>query len=163
MIVNLSNAAKQRLLFNQSWLYGKLPMDWKRDIVVPILKPGRGADISENYRPISLTCIPCKIMERIILNRLNFHLTEKNLFPREQYGFRKGHGTIDQILYFCQYVRDAQNKKPTNHTITVLLDLTKAFDKVWCNKLISKLFEEFAISGRALPWISDFLSRRQFK
>ncbi|GFX69173.1 probable RNA-directed DNA polymerase from transposon BS [Trichonephila clavipes] len=113
IIVVLSNTAKLFLLnlFNQSWALGKLPLEWKRSIVVPILKPGKEADNPENFRPISFTCIPCKIMERIILDRLNFHLAENNLFPKVQYGFRKGTSTTDQILYFCQHIRDVHNNK----------------------------------------------------
>ncbi|GIY22255.1 RNA-directed DNA polymerase from mobile element jockey [Caerostris extrusa] len=67
------------------------------------------------------------------------------MLPQEQYGFRKGHSTIDQILYFVQRVRDAHNMKPSRHTMAVFLDLTKAFDKVWKNKLLGKCFSEFDI------------------
>ncbi|GFY35525.1 probable RNA-directed DNA polymerase from transposon BS [Trichonephila clavipes] len=120
MIVGLSKTAKLFLLnlFNHPWTLGKLPLEWKRAIVVTILKPRKEADNPENFRPIYLNCIPCKIMERIILDRLNFHLAENNLSPRVQYGFRKGHSTMDQILYFCQLIRDAQNNKPQHCCIT---------------------------------------------
>ncbi|GBO16484.1 hypothetical protein AVEN_260728-1 [Araneus ventricosus] len=101
-------------------------------------------------------------MERIILRRITYHLME-NLIPEEQYGFRKGHSTIDQILYFAQSVRDAHNLKPTKHTISVFLDLTKAFDKVWKNKFLVKCHDEFNIRGRVLPWISNFLNNRSFR
>ncbi|GBO41117.1 putative RNA-directed DNA polymerase from transposon BS [Araneus ventricosus] len=102
-------------------------------------------------------------MERIILRRITHHLMELNLIPEEQYGFRRGHSTIDKILYFAQSVRDAHNLKPTKHTISVFLDLTKAFDKVWKNKLLVKCHDEFNIRGRVLPWISNFLNNRSFR
>ncbi|GBO45088.1 putative RNA-directed DNA polymerase from transposon BS [Araneus ventricosus] len=79
------------------------------------------------------------------------------LLPKEQYGFREGHRTTDQVLYFSQSIRDAQNKRHTNHTVAVFLDLTKTFDRVWNQKLIIKLYEVFEISGRALTWIYAFL------
>ncbi|GBO09151.1 putative RNA-directed DNA polymerase from transposon BS [Araneus ventricosus] len=88
---------------------------------------------------------------------------ELNLIPEEQYGFRRGHSTIDQILYFAQSVRDAHNLKLTKHTISVFLDLTKAFDKVWKNKLLVKCHNEFNIRGRALPRIPNFLNNRSFR
>ncbi|UYV68680.1 hypothetical protein LAZ67_6000426 [Cordylochernes scorpioides] len=97
-------------------------------------------------------------MEKIILRRLTYHLDTRNLLPKEQYGFRKGHGTIDQLLFFTQKVKDAQNRKPTNHTIAAFLDLTQAFDKVWKNKLITKLYKHFKIDGKAITWINDFLN-----
>ncbi|GFS46735.1 putative RNA-directed DNA polymerase from transposon BS [Nephila pilipes] len=52
---------------------------------------------------------------------------------------------------------------PTNRTISVFLDLTKAFDKVWKNKLLVKCHNEFKIRGRALLWISNFLNNRSFR
>ncbi|UYV67859.1 hypothetical protein LAZ67_5002275 [Cordylochernes scorpioides] len=66
---------------------------------------------------------------KIFLRRLTYHLDTRNLLPEEQYGFRKGHGTIDQLLFFTQKVKDAQNRKPTDHTIAAFLDLTKTLDK----------------------------------
>ncbi|GFX11028.1 uncharacterized protein TNCV_512881 [Trichonephila clavipes] len=92
--------------------------------------------------------------------RLWYTNDSNNLLPQEQYGFRRGHSTEDQILYFCQCVRDAQNLKPINHTIAAFLDLSKAFDTVWRNKLILKMFDVFGVKGKALSWISDFLKYR---
>ncbi|UYV79509.1 hypothetical protein LAZ67_17002943, partial [Cordylochernes scorpioides] len=131
MISNLGKNGKERLLdiFNNSWKTGKLPQDWKTATIIPIKKLDKSADDPKNYRPISLTSICCKLMEKIILRRLTYHLDTKNLVPEEQYGFRKGHGTIDQLLFFTQKLKDAQNRKPTNHTIAAFLDLTQAFDK----------------------------------
>ncbi|UYV79346.1 hypothetical protein LAZ67_17002248, partial [Cordylochernes scorpioides] len=104
MISNLGKNGKERLLdiFNNSWKTGKLPQDWKTATIIPIKKLVKSADDPKNYRPISPTSICCKLMEKIILRRLTYHLDTKNLLPEEQYGFRKGHGTIDQLLFFTQ-------------------------------------------------------------
>ncbi|UYV71749.1 hypothetical protein LAZ67_9000227 [Cordylochernes scorpioides] len=150
-------------IFNNSWKTGKLPQDWKTATIIPIKKLDKSADDPKNYRPISLTSICCKLMEKIILRRLTYHLDTRNLLPEEQYGFRKGHGTIDQLLFFTQKVKDAQNRKPTNHTIAAFLDLTQAFDKVWKNKLITKLYKHFKIDGKAITWINDFLKNRYIR
>ncbi|GFW89387.1 RNA-directed DNA polymerase from mobile element jockey [Trichonephila clavipes] len=82
--------------------------------------------------------------------------------PSEQFAFRKGHSTVDQILYFTQCVRDSQNHKPTTHTMAAFLDVSKDFDRVWKYKLLSKCFGVFGIRGKALPWISNFLNHRNF-
>ncbi|GFU96210.1 probable RNA-directed DNA polymerase from transposon BS [Trichonephila clavipes] len=87
----------------------------------------------------------------------------KNLIPGEQYGYRRGHSTVDQIISFCQSIRDAQNFKPTHHTMAALLDLTKAFDRVWKHKLLIKLHDTFNIRGNTLAWISDFLHHRSIR
>ncbi|UYV65980.1 hypothetical protein LAZ67_3006054 [Cordylochernes scorpioides] len=165
MISNLGKNGKDKLLdiFNNSWKTGKLPQDWKTATIIPIKKLDKSADDPKNYRPISLTSICCKLMEKIILRRLTYHLDTRNLLPKEQYGFRKGHGTIDQLLFFTQKVKDAQNRKPTNHTIAAFLDLTQAFDKVWKNKLITKLYKHFQIDGKAITWINDFLKNRYIR
>ncbi|UYV73432.1 hypothetical protein LAZ67_10003172 [Cordylochernes scorpioides] len=165
MISNLGKNGKEILLdiFNNSWKTGKLPQDWKTATIIPIKKLDKSADDPKNYRPISLTSIFCKLMEKIILRRLTYHLDTRNLLPEEQYGFRKGHGTIDQLLVFTQKVKDAQNRKPTNHTIAAFLDLTQAFDKVWKNKLITKLYKHFKIDGKAITWINNFLKNRYIR
>ncbi|GIY20445.1 putative RNA-directed DNA polymerase from transposon BS [Caerostris extrusa] len=95
----LGSCATKRLLhiFNL-WKLGRLPRQWKTAIVVPIRKPNKDASCMGSYRPIALTCMTCKLMERIILRRITFHLMNRNMLPQEQYGFRKGHSTIDQIL-----------------------------------------------------------------
>ncbi|UYV61056.1 hypothetical protein LAZ67_1003262 [Cordylochernes scorpioides] len=153
MISNLGKNGKERLLdiFNNSWKTGKLPQDWKTATIIPIKKLDKSADD------------PKKLPTYLPHKRLTYHLDTKNLLPEEQYGFRKGHGTIDQLLFFTQKVKDAQNRKPTNHTIAAFLDLTQAFDKVWKNKLITKLYKHFKIDGKAITWINDFLKNRYIR
>ncbi|GFT64213.1 RTase [Trichonephila clavipes] len=84
-------------------------------------------------------------MEKLVLRRLTFHQHSPNLLPEEQYGFRKRHSTTYQLLYFGQRIRDAHNKKPTNPTVVVFLDLSKAFGRVWNNFLVIKLYKMFGI------------------
>ncbi|GFW68381.1 putative RNA-directed DNA polymerase from transposon BS [Trichonephila clavipes] len=77
-------------VFNQSWKSVRLPHEWKRAIITPIRKPGKVLSSPESYRPVALTSIPCKIMDRMMLRRLTYFLDSNNLLPREQYGFRRG-------------------------------------------------------------------------
>ncbi|GFV29533.1 RTase [Trichonephila clavipes] len=107
-----------------------------------------------------ITSIACKIMEKMVVRKLTFHLHSRNLFPEEQHGFREG---TDQILYFCQRIRDAHNRKPTNHTVAVFLDLSKAFDRVWNNLLVSKLYKMFGIGKK--PYFLDlrFLEKQTYQ
>ncbi|GFX77180.1 probable RNA-directed DNA polymerase from transposon BS [Trichonephila clavipes] len=147
-------------IFNCFWNKEQLPRDWRRTTVIPIKKCGKTDGTPESYRRITLTSIACKIMEKMVLRRLTFHLHSHNILPEEQYGFKEGHSTTDQLLYFCQRIRYAHNRKPTNHTVVVFLDLSKAFDRVWNNFLVIKLYKMFGIGGKALPWIYDFLINR---
>ncbi|GBN19374.1 putative RNA-directed DNA polymerase from transposon BS [Araneus ventricosus] len=96
----------------------------------------------------------------MVLIRLQFFLDKNNLLPEEQFGFRRGHSTTDQVLYFAQTLRDAQNLRRTHHSVAALLDLMKAFDRVWKHKLIIKLHDTFNIRGNTLAWISDYFHQR---
>ncbi|GFX35694.1 putative RNA-directed DNA polymerase from transposon BS [Trichonephila clavipes] len=72
---------------NLSWKTGKLPRQRKSVIVIPIHKHNKNAGLTTSYRPISLTCIPCKLMEYMVLRRLTHHLHTNNLMPSEQFAF----------------------------------------------------------------------------
>ncbi|GFW00860.1 probable RNA-directed DNA polymerase from transposon BS [Trichonephila clavipes] len=165
MISRLSDGGKKSLLeiFNLFWRLGRLPRDWKKALIIPIRKLSKKTSDSESFRPIALTNFSCKLMEKIILERLTYYLNYNDLLSIEQYGFKRGHSTADQILYFGQRVRDSQNLRPSHHTVAVFLDLSKAFDRVWRNKLIIKLFNTFGIRDRALSWIFDFLKDREIR
>ncbi|GFT93251.1 RNase H domain-containing protein [Trichonephila clavipes] len=117
----------------------------ERAIIIPIKKAGKNNWSPKDFRPIALTSTTCKIMEKNDINQNSVLLDSKNLIPGEQYGYRRGHSTVDQIISFCQSISDAQNCKPTHHTMAALLDLTKAFDRVWKHKLLIKLHDTFNI------------------
>ncbi|UYV84299.1 hypothetical protein LAZ67_X001774 [Cordylochernes scorpioides] len=90
MLKNISYHAKQELLsiFNYSWSLSTLLKEWKHATIIPIHKPGKPENHPTNYRPISLTSIPCKIMEHMILNRLTFYLNLNNLLDPLQRAFK---------------------------------------------------------------------------
>ncbi len=77
------------LLFNQSLRLGVVPSAWKSSLVTPIFKKGSRTD-PLNYRPISLSPIPCKSLERIITKSLHIFINENNLLDNAQFGFRPG-------------------------------------------------------------------------
>src|SRR6218665_369016 len=74
-------------LFNRMWANGVLPVSWKNSIVVPILKPQTPAHEGNSYRPIALTSVLCKLMERLVTDRLTWHMEVNHLFNRFQSGF----------------------------------------------------------------------------
>ena len=152
MIYNLEQIGKQMFLdiINDSWTRGWLPREWRKAIIITVKDPSKKSTSPESYRPIALTCISCKIMEKMILKRLTYFLNIKNLLSQEQYGFREGHYTTDKVLCFCQKIRDAHSRRLTHHTAAVFLDLSKAFDRVWNQNLIIKLVYVFRIRERAL-------------
>ena len=73
------------IIFNSSLLSGNIPTIWKKSLNTPIFKKGEPSN-SNNYRPISITCVMCRVLERIISKQLIFYLKSNNLLTKYQYG-----------------------------------------------------------------------------
>ena len=93
------------ILFQISFEQCKFPTSWKLSHVPPIFKgKGKRSD-PENYRPISLTSPFLKIMERVIVEKLNSHLELNNLISDHQHGFRKNCYTVSQLVVIHDYIQ----------------------------------------------------------
>ncbi|UYV84944.1 hypothetical protein LAZ67_X004067 [Cordylochernes scorpioides] len=164
MIKHLETNAILELLhiINLSWSSSTLPKEWKHAIIIPIHKAGKTENHPQIYRPISLTSIPCKLMERMILNRMQYFLNKNKLLTKQQAAFKKYHNTVDQIFYFTQKIQDNFQSKPTKSTIAAFIDLSQAFARVWKERLIKKL-DKLGIRGKMMGWIGSFLTGRTFQ
>merc|ERR1711867_336711 len=113
MIIHLSDTALQKLLdiFNLSWKNGDVPQIWKDATMIPILKKGKNKSKALSYRPISLTSCICKTMERIVNQRLQWHLKSQRTIAPEQLGFRQCKSTEDQTTHLSQVIEDAFQAK----------------------------------------------------
>ena len=80
------------IIFNSSLLSGNIQTIWKKSIITPIFKKSEPSN-SNNYRPISITCVMCRVLERIISKQLIFYLKSNNLLTKYQYGFISGKST----------------------------------------------------------------------
>lgn len=143
-------------IFEVSYRTGTLPDLWKHAIVIPIHKKG-DASSPENYRPVSLCCIPCKIMENIINTKIMEHLVSKKLLTENQFGFRKNKSCALQLLK-CKNIW-SKNLDVHNHMDAIYIDFSKAFDTVSHEKLIIKL-KAYGIGNFCLNWIKAFLQNR---
>ena len=116
---------------------GVVPLDWRRADVVPVYKKGSKSKAC-NYRPISLTCIASKLLEHILVSNIMSHFDDNTLLSNwYQHGFRSKHSCESQLISFMQEVYD--NLENGNQTDIIVMDFSKAFDKVDHNKLIYKL------------------------
>ena len=124
-----------QIIFEKSLSEGKTPKIWKNANVTAIFKKGEKSK-AENYRPISLTSVPGKLMERLVRNAIVDHMTENNLFSTSQHGFISGKSCITQLLEFMEDITESiDNGKDVD---IVYLDFSKAFDKVAHRRLIKK-------------------------
>ena len=113
---------------------------------------------AENYRPISLTCIPCKILEHILCSHIRSHLDERGALSPANHGFRKYFSCETQLALTVQDLVDRRDKPRTQIDVGVL-DFSKAFDKVPHKRLMNKL-RLYGIDGNIARWIQAFLSNR---
>ena len=146
-----------QVIFQVSLNSGILPNDWTKARVTPIYKKGDKAAAS-NYRPISLTCICCKLMEHIITSNLVKHLNEHNILYDLQHGFREKRSCENTVGDACR----GPCSEPAggeSRTDLVLLDFSKAFDKVNHEKLLYKL-HQYGVKGNILGWVRGFLCHR---
>ena len=143
-------------IFQYSLNHGVVPDDWCEANVAPVYKKGSRHQ-AVNYRPVSLTCVCCKIMEHIICKHIMNHLEQYDILTSLQHGFRHGHSCETQLLLTLHDMTQLYDKK---HQIDVaILDFSKAFDTVPHRKLLHKL-HHYGVKGNILKWIESFLTNR---
>ena len=114
-------------IFNLSVQKAEMPAIWKQAVILPVPKPGKPAEISTSYRPISLLAPASKILERCLLP----YFKDSLKFAPSQHGFRSGHSTTTALLPLVQRIASGFNqRKPPLRTATVAIDISKAFERV---------------------------------
>ncbi|MFN9113037.1 MAG: RNA-directed DNA polymerase [Bacteroidota bacterium] len=113
-----------------------------------------------SYRPISLTSVVARLLERVILARLSLHLEERGALSVRQAGFRKRFSTADQLFSLRVALQSAFAKH--SFLPVAFLDIVKAYDRTWRDGLLLKLARQ-GVRGNSLRWVHDFLSGRSFR
>lgn len=144
------------ILFTKSITDMTIPNDWKKATVIPIFKKGTKTDPG-NYRPVSLTCILCKMLESFIRDAIVSHMTVNKLYAQCQHGFRKSRSCITQLL---EVMEDFTKMIDRGEDIDIIyLDFKKAFDSVPHYRLLRKM-EAYGINGKIYGWVRNFLTNR---
>ena len=150
-----SNSAPLSRLFHSIYNTGIVPNEWKKANVVPIHKKGDKGDIT-NYRPISLTCIVAKKMERIIQDELL--IRTRHLMNEHQHGFLANKSCTTTLIDLSDSINiDLHNKIEAD---IIYFDFHKAFDTVKHDLILMKLRNQFNINGCLLRFISSYIKDR---
>ena len=145
------------LLFRNSLFLKQLPEEWKHANVTAIFKKGN-KNLPQNYRPVSLTSIVCKLMESILRDAIVKHMKLNGLFSPQQFGFIEGKSTTLQLLSVLDIWTEILDQGGSLDA--VYCDFMKAFDKVPHNRLMHKI-DRYGIKGNVYEWIKSFLSNRK--
>ena len=144
-------------LVNKSFQLGHLPQDWRSADIVPLQKKG-SKHLREDFRPISLTSIVCKISEKIVRNRITSFLHNLDVINKNQFGFLQGRSTTTQLL---STIHDfVKSRNSSFATDVIFLDLAKAFDSVPHERLLIKP-RSLGIVGNLINWLRHFLTCRK--
>jgi hypothetical protein len=144
------------IIFNKSLTTAQVPSEWRKANVTPIFKKGTKGDPG-NYRPVSLTSVPCKMLETIVKDRLMNHLLENNLIRESQHGFMPGKSCASNLVEFMDFVTEAVDK---GQAVDIFyLDFSKAFDKVPHKRLLEKMKAKGVEAG-VVKWIESWLADR---
>jgi hypothetical protein len=135
-----------------------LPAQLKHSQVTPLLKkPTLDPESMASYRPVANMSSLAKIVERVVLTRLLYHLNVNHLLDDRQSGFRQFYSCETVLLYVHDVAVDAMDNGQV--TVLTLLDLSCAFDTVEHSILVQKL-ELLGIQGTAQQWFANYLMNR---
>ena len=149
-------AAPLTALFQNSLDKSEVPDDWRKARVTPLYKKG-DKYLPSNYRPISLTCVICKVMEHIVTSQMARFLEEKGKLSKFQHGFRKHRSCESQLTELvCDISCELDKGKEVD---AVFLDFSKAFDKVNHAKLLQKL-NTIGVNSQVTKWVRSLLQNR---
>jgi hypothetical protein len=121
-------------------------------------KPGKDPKKVKSYRPISLLPILAKLLEKLILRRIDSEFSNSDWIPHHQFGFRRAHSTIQQCHRVTHTILSALNNK--EYCTAVFLDVSQAFDMVWHPGLLYKIKQHLPAF---YPPLKSYLGDRYFR
>ena len=144
-------------VFNLSLKEGVVPFEWKEANIIPLFKKG-SRNKSENYRPVSLTSVICKLLDRLIKDHMVDFLVKHKLLNSSQHGFLKARSCLTNMLCFLEEITKwIDVGSPVD---IIYLDFQKAFDKVPHQRLLLKL-KAHGIGDSITDWIEQWLTDRR--
>ena len=150
-------ATPLKMIYQMSFNSGTVPTRWKSGNITPLHK-GESRHDASNYRPITITSLLCRIMEKVVKDAVVKHLEDLKYITDCQHGFRSKRSCLTNLLLNLEEVTSQLDK---GHCVDqIYLDFQKAFDKVPHQRLIYKL-QQAGIAGCLLSWIESFITNRK--
>ena len=144
------------VICHRSWESEEIPADWKLASVTAVDKKGLGEDL-RNYRPVGLTSVPGKIVEKIILAAVGRHLKDNAIIRHSQHGFTKGKSCLTNLI--SSYGKITHLGDEGKVVDVVFWDFSKAFDTVPHGVLLNKLSNS-EMSRYTVRWMKNWLNSR---
>jgi hypothetical protein len=127
-------------IYNKCLTFGTFPKIWKISCIKVLKKPNKSDYTTPKaYRPISLLSVFSKILEKLLINRIIFYLTSKNLLNERQYGFTPQKSTIDAIFNAKNFIEKTFERK--GFALLIALDISGAFDNAFWAVILNNLRE----------------------
>ncbi|XP_059477948.1 uncharacterized protein LOC132198144 [Neocloeon triangulifer] len=146
-------------LVNASWNC-QVPTSWKEALITPILKPEKDPNNPKSYRPIALTNTFAKVAEKMVNLRLENFLESSKIIADEQAGYREHRGTLDQVAYVAQDIK--QGFSEGKSTLAASIDLSGAFDSTDRRFAIKQMLN-YKVPNNIVRWLHDFINGRSIK
>ncbi|KAH8266530.1 hypothetical protein KR018_007735, partial [Drosophila ironensis] len=146
------------LLFNAIVRLQCFPSQWKLGLISMIHKPGKPEKNPVSYRPITLLPSISKVFERLIAARIVRIMESRGIVPGHQFGFRAGHGTVEQLHRVVEQILVAFDRK--EYCNAIFLDIREAFDRVWHTGLLAKI--KGTLPAPYYGLLRSYLERRRF-
>ena len=144
-------------LFNLSLKEGVVAFEWKEANIMPLFKKGLRSK-SENYRPVSLTSVICKLLGRLIKYHMVDFLVRHKLINPSKHGFLKTRSCLTNMLCVLEEITKwIDVGSPVD---IIYLDFQKAFDKVPHQRLLLKL-KVHGIWDDIIDWIEKWLTDKR--
>ena len=146
------------ILFQRSYEEGQVPSDFLKSIVTPVFKKGL-KELPDNYRPVAQSSIACILMEKLLVDHIENHLSALDQNDFSQHGFSRGKSTATQLVTVVHDWGLYLNRKIPVHCI--YFDFKKAFDRVNHRLILNKL-DSLLIDFKTKLWIKSYLLNRKF-
>ena len=159
-LINSCSTIFSEIISNLTIYQGSFPLKFKLAQVTLLLKkPGLDKNTPSNYRSISILNHISKLLERLILSRIQHHTTSSSTFNIFQSAYRRYYSTDLALLLALDNIYHAIDEGSS--TVLISMDLSTAFDTIDHTILLIRLQTSFSISEPALAWFYSYLERRR--